>query len=273
MSLTSFLEKNADVRARFKQEFASPSRLQSRAIVASPNSKHFGTVGMAFDYLIRFLLQKLNPNAIDKRYWIAEAALERITDDAPLLKKGERIIENARRAHSRYLKTGQMTDDIIEAALLLATLDPIFRAGVGHEKIGETQSEDVDDLRSLIAAVEPKLFTAREICLLNPTFGAASKLVNGADADIVIDDTIIDVKTTKYFELTRNYYDQILGYYVLHQIGGLGGTKPRLPINKVGIYYARYAHLHVMPLSGIINPRTFPHFVKWFRKRAKSAFR
>jgi hypothetical protein len=40
---------------------------------------------------------------------------------------------------------------------------------------------------------------------LNPDFGFASKLVGGADADIVLDSTLIDIKTVKAATLKPEY--------------------------------------------------------------------
>jgi hypothetical protein len=117
---------------------------------------------------------------------VAEIAVERLVDDTTLFSRGEGIVSRARRDLANYLKTGEMCDALVESALLLATLDPIYRAGVGHEMIGLVDRDDLQDLRSLIAAVDQNLFTAQRLCLLNPTFGRASRLVAGADADWVV---------------------------------------------------------------------------------------
>jgi len=271
MSLTSFLAKNADVRQRFQQEFQKPKFSIKRDIVAAPLSKRYGTVGTAFDYLLRFYIQHINPNTIDKGPWIAEAALKKIEDRPDILAKGENIVFQARKRLREYLKTGKLSDDLLESALLLATLDPLFRAQTGYEVVGEVQKEDIQDLRNLITAVDPKVFTAKKLCLLNPTFGQGSLLVGGADADLLIDDTLIDFKTTKNFALGRKAFNQILGYFILHEIAGIGELKPKPMISKVAIYYSRHSYLHVMNLSELINPRTFPEFVGWFKARAKIA--
>ena len=47
-----------------------------------------------------------------------------------------------------------------------------------------------------------------EKCYLNPTFGDASNLVGGADADIILDDMLIDIKTTKAISFTQEHYNQ-----------------------------------------------------------------
>ena len=166
------------------------------------------------------------------------------------------------------LDTGKHDDELLKSALLLAGLDPIFRAGVGQEYIGLIDDQDVQDLRNLISATDFQIFKAEKYCLLNPSFGKASSLVGGADADLVIDGTIIDIKTAKKLELTRDYINQLIGYYTLYTLGGVNGERCSPEISKLAIYFARYAYLHVIEINEIISQESFPYFVKWFEERA-----
>ncbi|MBW8012513.1 MAG: hypothetical protein FVQ83_14955 [Chloroflexi bacterium] len=284
MSLTSFL-RNKDVKARFRQEFKKPKFLAKKDLLAPPLTKRYSLVGTAFDYLLRFYLQHLNPDALARR-WVAENSISHPL--SPLLtnvvlnadtkkisfteteqtKKVQRIIKQAKEVHSNYLSSGEMTDVVIETTLLLAQLDPIYRAGFVDPNIGTVHNEDVADLRNLVSIVNPEMFRARELCLLNPTFGEGSKLVGGADVDLVIDDTIIDIKTTKKLEFQRKYFDQLIGYYVLHEIAGVGKLRPKPEIANVAIYFSRHEYLYVLELGEIIDKQTFPDFVRWFKDRA-----
>lgn len=272
MSLTSFLKDNADVRERFRQEFKKPKFLAENDLIAPPLTTRYSTVGTAFDYLLRFFIQHLNPHTIDKGYWVAETAVQLLADDAKLYAKGKKIVSRARKDLANFLMKGQMLDALIESALLLATLDPIYRAGLGHETIGVVHKDDVQDLKNLISAVDKKIFTAKSLCMINPTFGSASVLVGGADADLVVDDALIDIKTTKKLTLERSALDQVLGYYVLHHISGVGELNPKPTITKVAIYFSRFGYLYVVPLSELVDSTTFPKFVQWFQKRAAEAF-
>ena len=138
--------------------------------------------------------------------------------------------------------------------------------------IGAVHTDDIRDLKQLISAVDAKLFCASKLCLVNPTFGRASELVGGADADLVIDDIIIDIKTTKKLSLERTAFSQVMRYYVLHHIRNAGRMRAQPKISRVGIYFSRYGYLHVMHLSEIIDSKTFPRFVRWFERRAKKEF-
>ena len=187
--------------------------------------------------------------------------------------KGKKVISQAKEREKAFLKTGQITDELIESALSLAYLDPIYRANRGYEYIGTPiDKKDIEDVRKLISIIIPDHFKAKRLCMINPTFGIASAMVGGADADIVIDDNIIDIKTTQKLELKLNDFHQVIGYYILHQIGGLGELQPKPEIKRVGIYFSRYAYLHTLDLENIINEDTISDFIEWFKERAKKEY-
>ena len=186
--------------------------------------------------------------------------------------KVRQIVERARVDYADYLSSGLLTDKLVESTLLLAQVDTIFRAKVVDKNLGDVHKEDIEDLSKLISLIDLQFFKASRLCLLNPTFGDASLLVGGADADLVIDDAIIDIKTTKNFGLDREDFNQLMGYFVLHEIAGFGNLAPRQSITRVGIYFARFGYLHTIDLDGIIRPETFPDFVKWFITRARQEY-
>ena len=74
MSLTSFI-KIKDVRQAFKREFKKPRLKVQRKLLAPPLTNHYGLVGMAFDYLLRFYIKRLNPDAVEHP-WVSEASLQ-----------------------------------------------------------------------------------------------------------------------------------------------------------------------------------------------------
>ncbi len=253
MSLTSFLAGNKDVRERFRQEFQKPSFSVKNDLLAPPLTQRYTLIGTAFDYLLRFYLQHLNPNTIHKEHWVAELALPLIKNNSPLLRKGQEIVAQAKERLRVFLATGgQMEDALIESAILLAQLDPIFRAGVGHENVGHVDDDDIQDVKNLISIVNPDIFRANQLCLINPTFGGGSILVGGADADVLIDETLIDIKTTKNPSFQRAYFDQLMGYYALHQIGSIGELTPKPEIKKVATYFSRHAFLYILNVEEMV---------------------
>lgn len=93
-------------------------------------------------------------------------------------------------------------------------------------------------------------------------------MVGGADADALVDDVLIDIKTVKQATFTRKMFEQPLGDYTLPIIGGIGEKKPKPTIRRIGIYFSRHAHLHVVNVDEVINRSTYPDFVEWFATHA-----
>ena len=294
MSLTSFVG-NKDVRERFKQEFPSPKFSVQKPLLAPPLTKHYFLMGTAFDYLLRFYLKRLNPEAVETR-WVAENAVRVLfmykegfaidfeTDevdvipelmphktDVAMFHKIKRILSEAKNTYKLYVKTGKITNVLLTSAILLANLDIIFRTGRFEDyiELDIVSDEDIKDLTNLIQIVTPKLFKAKKVCVLNPTFGEASKLVGGADADLIIDDTLIDIKTTKKLELQRGYFNQLIGYYCLYRIGSIEGLPQDCEIKNLAVYFSRHAYLHLIPVKDCIGQVNFQKFLKWFKERAR----
>jgi hypothetical protein len=270
MSLTSFIGI-PEVREKFRKEFPMPIFNLKSPILCPPRTNHYGLVGTAFDYLLRFYLKYHNPQAITNE-WVAELAVELTKPNSKLFKKTNSILQQAKEIYEKYLKTGEMNDEVIKTAIYLAQLDPIFRAGVIDPNLGIIDKNDVEDLRSLLSNIKLDTFKAKNICILNPTFGEGSHLVGGADADLLIDDTLIDVKTIKKLELDRNHFNQLIGYYILFKIGGIDQYQNSLEVKKLGVYFSRHGILFTIPIDTILNSTNIEDFTKWFKKKAKEHF-
>ena len=243
-------------------------------------------VGTAFDYLLRFYLKRLNPNAIDKT-WVAEDAVRQIPGTfgwaSPYSIFGRSWYQNihgkslvalhqAKKLYAEYLKLGQITKEILRSSILLAQLDKIFREGRLDKNFGDVDENDIVDLENLIHLVSPNKFSVKNICLLNPTFGKASELVGGADADLFIDGLLIDIKTTKYLKFDRPMFNQLVGYYLLHKIGGIGDLPGNYEINKLGIYYSRHGELFTFDIKDLVLENDIVQFLNWFKIEAKKCF-
>jgi len=230
--------------------------------------------GTAFDYLLRFYLEKLDRSAISGK-WVAEASLallEHKPSERQNAKEAQKIVKAARELHASYLKRKDKEppdETLIRVAIELAQLDPVYR---GRQWVRQgADNRLVDDLRNLVASVPLDDFKAAHVCVLNPTFGAASRLVGGADADLFIDTTLIEIKTSKYLtETTEDAFPQLVGYYLLSCIGGIDGCEEKA--SGVAIYHARYGCLQRFAISDFMDDRRQQSLLKWFKARAKREF-
>lgn len=302
MSLTLFLNL-PDVKEKFKQEFQMPEFDYRGEILAPPVSKNFMLVGTAFDYLLRFhiryLNQKFSPyHEIIESEWVAEQALKRLrylylsdsitisgieendsgkplhADKVMLLRKVADVIFRAKLYADDYVRTGIISDDLYECALILANLDEVVRSSTINNDFFLYDKKDIVDLKHLYSVVNDDFFKAKYYCILNPSFGMASRLVGGADADLIIDDTLIDIKTTKNLAFTRKYFNQLMGYYVLFKMRNctIDGLEHKPWVKNLGVYYSRFGYLFTFPIKPIISSKALIEFQKWFRDRAKKEF-
>lgn len=221
MSLISFI-KIPEVEMLFKKEFPLSSTKLQGEMKAVPLTKNYPLVGTAFDYLFRFYLERENPNCVTK-HWVAEnsvALLEQTIDEngknAPkemtaAFDKMILYLDDAKDIHEEYLKSGNLSDDLIRSSIILAQMDTFYRSGIIPSSLGQVESGDVQDLRNLISLVKLETFKAKNTCFLNPTFGYGSQLVGGADADLIVDDMLVDLKTTKFLSFTQEHYNQLIG--------------------------------------------------------------
>jgi hypothetical protein len=267
MSLTTFVEL-ADVKQYLRLNVSKPWFQVQAEIKAPPLSTSYGMTGTAFDYLLRFYIEKLNPFA-KASSWVAESSLEILEERPPerdMLRRARRIVQTARELYRSYLGSKgeeKPPEDLIPASIGLAQLDLVYR--IGLLELIPIKKTVMNDLRNLLALVNPADFKAKRTCVLNPTFGSASELVGGADADLFLDGTLIDSKTTKHLEMKRDIFNQLLGYYCLSCIGKIEGSRSR--VTAIAVYYARYGVLHRIPISSFVDQR-FPEVLKWFERTA-----
>jgi hypothetical protein len=277
MSLTKFV-KRPDVRHRLRQ-FPKPRLASDVDVLFPPQSPRCSLVGTAFDYLLRFYIQRHNPKA-KTRPWVAEAGLSALLDRVPLLYdvdsgklsaddgtwiRGKKMLERASAAHQRYLASGSVTNVLLESVIGLAQLDVVHRAGFVDPNLGIAHRADVLDLRRLISAIDLERFRTAKTCFLNPSFGMGSQLIGGADADLILDGMLIDVKVTKNLALKREYVDQLLGYLLMNEAWGVNDLKLRPRITKLAIYFARHAYLHVIDVEDVVPRDRLPSLVAWFK--------
>ncbi len=295
MSLTSLLtakiEKGQSVRNLFKELFALPKlTTKNLQIVSDSISTNSKIIGSAYDYLLRFTIEKYYSEKTYSNGWIAERQLRHFRHDnifngpIPDLnmdeikklfekqnKENHKVINTfniLKKEVNKYINTSAaISDKVIEASLFFSRLDLFHRIGQTARKyiLDTSIKDDILDLRKVIHNTDINLFKPNEKAILNPTFGIGSKLVGGADADLIIDNTLIDIKVAKEMVLKRNYFNQLIGYYILYLIGGIANFK-NITIDSIGIYFARYNYLWSIKVSEIGVPDKWEEATKCFKK-------
>jgi hypothetical protein len=273
MSLTSILtdSKNQELREKFKAEFPKPKFNFNNELLVQPYTTNYGIIGTAFDYLLRFTIQFLNKDRIiESNTWVAEGAFKLLmkrfeSKDNKALTLTNRY-QNAIRRHSEYINNGIVSDELLADTLFLAKLDLFVRSRIIAPDLFRENINDIQDLNELYKVINHEIFRCQDKCYLNPHFGSATQLVGGADADLIVDNILIEVKVTKKLKLKREYLNQLIGYYLLSLIGSVNRDRPRHRINKIGVYFARYGFLWTIDIDSIVNPQSVETMKKWFEE-------
>lgn len=256
-SLTGYLRGTPEARQAIRTALGTRLQPLDSPLLAPPLGANPGLVGTAFDYAFRFLLEGLHPHLLaikggliarlaaldlDRARTLtaidaAEATLQEVASGLPF---------EARHAH---------------AAVVLASYDVVARTGRFGELAGRVPREARQDVLALAQAVPQNQFHAQVQLILNPQFHAAGR-VGGADADVMLDDLLLEVKATRQLHLDGTYLQQLTGYLVLDRLAGTVGSTT--PIRRLGVYYARHGVLQVLPVKDLYRPGLLPQLVSWF---------
>lgn len=261
MSLTSILsysdKKHKAFRDFLKKSFPLPKFKSNELIKCEPQTRNFMLIGKAYDYLLRFTLENKYEEKVFSSSWVSEKALTHFVVDEKYNVKDEgfqRFYRYNKAVHEKYLRSKKFYNlfikneisitnkDLVESTLFLARLDDVYRRGSIMKEYLTLNSEDeldITDLTNLIKDCSLKKFNPEHKLILNPTFGKASNFIGGADADFIVDDLLVDIKVTKDLRLTRPIFNQLVGYYLLHLIGGVDNHKD-VEIKRLGVYFARH---------------------------------
>jgi hypothetical protein len=177
-------------------------------------------------------------------------------------------VARARQLYGDFLASRTFTRPLARAALFLAALDRAYRNGpetVSVRYLREPLQAETADCMNLVRAINLEKIAAKQRVSLNPSFGDASSLVGGADADFVIDDTLVDIKTTKYFQITPDMIHQLVGYRILLAACEPDGStaKGAPAITHGAIYFSRHATLERFRYLDLIDRQDFLRLAEW----------
>ncbi len=257
-SLTAYLkgtpEARQAIRVALRPDLTRPPDVP---ILSPPLGANPGLVGTAFDYALRFRVQGLQPELQAKRSMlVARLALLHMDRERTLLE-----IDQAEGTLQEVAEGRDFEEIHARAAVVLASYEVVARTGRFQDLAGVVPEVAWQDVLALVRAVPREAFRANRQLLLNPHFPAAGRF-GGADADLLIDDLLIEVKATRHLRLDSSYLQQLTAYLVLDRLAGTVGSD--LPIRRLGVYYARHGVLQILPVREVFRPGFLPRLVTWF---------
>ncbi|HEY3355468.1 MAG TPA: hypothetical protein VGQ83_19615 [Polyangia bacterium] len=250
-------------------------------------------VGTAYDYMVRFELERQHPNALTRR-WVAEGAVEtvapiaglgifeiragngeiRASVDGEVAARWVTVVRSARKAHKAYVAdpapSAEARRSLACHALRLARIDTFVRAEYVDVDPSRVEPADAEDVLELLEATPFDRLGSRDLLWLNPTFGDQSTRVGGADADIISGTSLLDLKTVKT-PTPRGDLRQLLAYLFLARAAR--ATDPSFPaIVTIGIYYSRQCQPWLLPVHGFTQMTEFSDVEHEFFERAETLF-
>lgn len=280
MSLTSFVNSTPEVRDRLNETFPNHGNRVDTPLQAPPQTTNYAHVGMAFDYLVRFWLD-YHTDTPPTREWVADTGLKLVeTHYAEYVDAAHEAMERAKGLYNDYLDSGELTRPLIEATFDLARLESVYRGRAdGLDALGDYNDADILDCIQLYETLTNSDVFDGEEFKLNPTFGMGSHLVGGADADVIMDGTLIELKTTKDPTFKANYWRQLIGYCILVDIHNTlcdididANDEPLPKIQEVGVYFARHGVLQSVDAATIYDHDAYESVKEWFVEMALSTY-
>lgn len=263
MSLTSRLRHRAfkHLRKWFTYHFPNPGidhKPESVIATQHSSSSYSGDIGTAFDYLFRFKIEQNSgvKEETGHETWVAYKSYQNLTPKYKRMAKPK--FELAKKCYNEFIKENVVNNDLFASCLFLNQLDIMYRTGYVFDDFGDDNLDKIEELKLIFENVDWTQFNFDSNYVLNPVFGGVVENVS-ADADLIMDKTLIELKCVKQIKLERFHLNQLISYCLLNL---LKPKKEQYEIDKIGIYFARADYLWLMKLEDFYDK-------KELKKRAK----
>lgn len=253
MSLSSRLA-DPRVRTALKGLISNPG-LQEQPILVERIAESPQRVGTAFDYVLRFGLANRYPAT--ERETVAEVAagMGHVWGKSRQEVAGDlEIVAGAIETASAGTVGPRLDPKAAVAALVLAGYTDVYRSKRPEAAEVSPTPEESEELVELFDIVPWSVFEPRRQLYLNPHFGRGSLAVEGADADLVLDGVLIDVKTISKDRVNLGMIRQVVCYALLANRFGLNEEEAPAGITKIGFYLSRSGCLLSTGLAECIDP-------------------
>lgn len=213
-------------------------------------------IGHAYDYFLQLFCERLNKS---------KSNLNIPTDGLILYDYlTESFQYDSENNTELYIDSLKEWDyDMTKQSIIYGKLDQYFRCGVPPIDIMNVVSDDIEDLHNLINSTtkNEEIFRARDKFISNPHFGSSiTMLMGGADADLIIDHSLIDIKVRSKFGFESYPWHQLIGYYIL----GLLTPNIEYTISRLSIWNPRYEVLMFIDINELFNIIDMKEFISKF---------
>ncbi|WP_131486110.1 hypothetical protein [Exiguobacterium sp. SL-9] len=228
-------------------------------------------LGTAFDYLARFRIAKFIKSKYVTSGLVSHKGMYKL-EDVPTINEYHfnKYLSWVEQVEKVVMGRAQLAE-LYEVAVRLAMLEQIVRARINPSTVDldylfndPVPGDVIRELEMMIHLFEenfmiPEVIKKNSSVSFNPHFGVSSLLVEGADADIYINGTLYDFKTTKDHSLKRKDNLQMIAYYLLDELSYYAGSEEfefgdYHSIDRVAFYKARYGEIEYYDVQKHFTP-------------------
>ena len=158
-----------------------------------------------------------------------------------------------------YIETGEdSSENIVQHCWFFAKLDICYRRGAVPSDIGQFFQPATDkEVREVLAlgikfrrSFIPSVIKPTSKIIINPQFGFGEYLIGEVDCDMIIDNTIVDLRTDIGHGFPYERVAKSLLYYLLTEVNSeFGDTDSAFPIRRLAFYSGRYGETEVLFLE------------------------
>lgn len=265
MSLTSHIEMRTTLGQFLLDQVMIPDlpEFVNEDPIITHKYDRYSLLGTAFDYLIRMSLA--SQEGIDFYPKIAGKAIAKYrsqTDSGKLKNLHSRRFLKCNKATKKAILEHDLRS-MAQNSLSFARLDPFIRSSKWNEDWNQQETDKLDIEELLVLhQIWIKSFTIpKGDILLNPSF-KNSKIFEGADADLIAGENIIDWKVVNNPKRDiKKSLAQMIGYSILRILDGK-------TVSNCIVYFARHGKQLSIPLDKLTK-NTTQELVNSFEKLTK----
>lgn len=313
--VTTFM-KISEVRQEIDSTYPNPGEDAEGELLVTNNGYGHRLVGDAFEFLCRMLLYRrcneivvptpypgrgkvsrwkggefpsIHVHRFDGMEWeehpeiSSQEEWEERQADRPVWERQRSAVtwaedEALSKLAEQYVETGMNTERLVRAALINAGWKPdeSVHSWIDREAF---EKDILDEMEALFGLLRDCEWTRGDSVIVEPDFGGHQYVLPG-EGDFIVDDLLVDIKTTERRSFTNEFWRQLLLYYILcdvqramYDVREYGERKDsnyiRYPeINRVGVYFARYGELQVVDMDDVIEDQErYEEFRAWIVDR------
>lgn len=152
------------------------------------------------------------------------------------------------------------TNNIIQHCFFLAKLDICYRKAAIPSDLSQfftpATSDEVTEIREMALkfgkSFIPRVLRPESKIIFNPNFGFGECLIGETECDMIIDKTIIDLRTDIGTSYPRDRVTKSMVHFILTEINrDFGNKENAFPIDNLVFYSARYGETEILSLEDI----------------------